>query len=108
MGIKWIYFFCAFLLIVLMTLVDSGNFRNFLAFLKIIIPIAYATLLYNNKENKVCFWNFIFVSMACSFIFIPVKNDEVLLPLSAISIIVFITNGILLWRKEWKEKKKSN
>lgn len=107
MNMKWIYFICALLLWSVLSSSSSG-FREVSALLKIVIPIAYITLLYGDKESKVCFWNVVFVSMACSFLFIPAKNDDVLIPLSVISIPIFVIQGVMLWRKEWKEKKKQD
>lgn len=90
-----------------MSLGGVGNSELF-SLLKIIIPIAYVALLYDNRENKVCFWNVLFVSMACSFLFIPIENDDVLTMLSFISILVFVKQGVMLWRKESVEKKKQD
>lgn len=107
---KWICFICAFLSIagVNPREIVGIRYEDFFAFLKIIIPIAYVALLYVNKENKVCFWNVLFVSMACSFLFIPIENDDVLTMLSFISILVFVKQGVMLWRKESVEKKKQD
>lgn len=108
-GMKWICFICAFLSFAAVAGGSSSSgFREFSAFLKIVIPIAYAALLYGNRENKVCFWNVIFVAMACSFLFIPVKNEDVLFSLSIFSIPIFVIQGIMLWRKESVEKKKQD
>ena len=46
--------------------------------------------------------------MACSFLFIPIENDDVLTMLSFISILVFVKQGVMLWRKESVEKKKQD
>ena len=107
---KWICFICAFLSIagVNPREIVGIRYEDFFAFLKIIIPIAYVALLYGNRENKVCFWNVIFVAMACSFLFIPVKNEDVLFSLSIFSIPIFVIQGIMLWRKESVEKKKQD
>lgn len=108
---KWICFICAFLSIagVNPREIVGIRYEDFFAFLKIIIPIAYVALLYVNKENKVCFWNVVFVSMACSFLFIPVRrNDDTLHVLSAFSILIFVIQGVMLWRKEWLKKKKQD